>query len=44
MAPTEDPMDESLVGAQPVQKSEASVGMESQDVVQINAGEDDDLE
>ena len=43
MACTEDPMDNSLEGASLVQMIEASVGTESQDVVQIHVG-DDDLE
>ena len=43
-AEMEDPMEESTVEAPPVQHlSEASVGPESQDMVQIHAG-DDDLE
>ena len=40
VAPTEDPMDESLAGVPLEQKSEA----QRQDIVQIHAGEDDDLE
>ena len=44
VVPTEDPMDESPVVAPPEQKTEALVEMQSQDVVQIHVGEDDDLE
>ena len=41
VACTEDPMDYSPEGALLVQMIEASVSTESQDVVQIHAGEDD---